>query len=619
MIRLLRIVLTAFSKLLNLLPQRFVLLLGDGVGWIWFYVIPIRRATVLENLKLVLSDRYSEAERWKIARRNYCHYGRCLFEIFQSISWGAEEYRRRVIVEGLENAAQFYREGRGGYFLTCHLGNWELLVGSGAAHGIPVDIVVKYARNPTAEALLQWYRDRLGVGVLLESGTAKDILRSISRGRFIGFILDQFMGPPIGLPIQFFGKLAGTTVSLALLTEKRDVPILPAYSYRDERGRLHTVIEPALKFPKFSDDKDERLFQKTQFFNDVIEEKVRMHPEQWLWLHRRWKEYRGVPRWNPKSTLLPSLSALLLGIFLVSGNGQAAETGIALPPDQKLSIPEYETADQAESRVVIDETGRPASVAAPDAKKKKDKKESPSKIQIVTTDRIPFEIGERLELDLGWMALTAGRAVIEVRKGEPFQNRPTYWLWGNVLSNRIVDAIYHVDNTIQSFVDASAIVPHKFQLSMVESPQLKETKVGFDHVKKKAFYWAKRVSPKYGDETQDRVDDYIPAARDMFSALYYARTLDYALNQKQNFSIYENGKNWEVELLPVANELVNSKVGAFQCWKILVRVKLANVLSPTGDIYMWLSDDSKKYIVKFEAKVKIGSLWGSLTSIRAKQ
>lgn len=80
--------------------------------------------------------------------------------------------------------------------------------------------------------------------------------------------------------------------------------------------------------------------------------------------------------------------------------------------------------------------------------------------------------------------------------------------------------------------------------------------------------------------------------------------------------VYENGQNWEVELLPVANELVTSRVGAFQCWKILVHVSLNNVLKPMGDVYMWLSDDSKKHLVKFDAKIKIGSLYGLLTSIR---
>jgi hypothetical protein len=107
-----------------------------------------------------------------------------------------------------------------------------------------------------------------------------------------------------------------------------------------------------------------------------------------------------------------------------------------------------------------------------------------------------------------------------------------------------------------------------------------------------------------------------PQSRDMFSALYYARALNYELNKKQQFWIYENGQNLNVELTPVAKELVTSGAGVFQCWKIKVDVKLNNVLRPTGDLYMWLSDDSKKYLVRFDAKVKIGSLLGRLVSIK---
>ena len=102
----------------------------------------------------------------------------------------------------------------------------------------------------------------------------------------------------------------------------------------------------------------------------------------------------------------------------------------------------------------------------------------------------------------------------------------------------------------------------------------------------------------------------------MVSAFYYARALDYQLGKKQSFTIYENVQNWNVEALPVAHEVITSGAGSFQCWKIKVEVKLNNVLSPTGDMYMWLSDDSKKYLVRFDGKVKVGSVYGNLVSVR---
>jgi Kdo2-lipid IVA lauroyltransferase/acyltransferase len=616
--------LKGLSYFLNLFPQKLILLLGDFFGWTWFVLIRFRRHVVIENMTEAFQGSLSSAQIKNLALRNFQHYCRTCLEILQSIGWTKEDFKKRVAYHGLEHAERFYNKGEGGYFLTSHLGNWELMVGSGAAHGIPVDIVVKRAGEPKWQSIIEWYRDRLGAGILWESGTAKDILRSIARGRFLGFIFDQFMGPPIGLPVKFFGRLAGTTVSLALLTEKRNPPVLPAYCYRDENGRLHTVIEPPLEYPKFSDDKEERLFEKTQFFNDVIERQVRRHPEQWLWLHRRWKSYRGKPRWESKTVLA---TVFIFSLFASSGvaalTNYSVPTGIALPPDPKVSVPifskpppEFELPVRAP--VAIDETLLSQRRSKKEKRMKADKKKSDKALVFTTLapDQIPFEVGERLEYDLGWTALSAGRAILEVRKGEPFQGRPTFHLWANALSSRLVDAIYHVDNTVESFTDAEGLIPYKFLLHMNESAQKKETRVAFDHPEHKAYYWAKRISERWGDSLDDRSDPLTPRARDMFSGIYFARTMDYTLGKKQEFYIYENGKNWQVETTPVANELVTTKVGAFQCWKIKIRIGLDNYFKPTGDVFMWLSDDSKRYIVKFDAKIKIGSLYGKLVSIR---
>lgn len=640
---MIRFFLTVFSALLNIIPTRIASVLGGALGGFWYRVIRFRRDVVRDNLRLAYRETKTEAEIEKLAIGNFRHYGQLLFEFGRSVNWQTEDYRRHVPLHGIENLTPFLKRGQGGLLLAAHLGNWELAVASAAAHGVPIDIVVKHARNPNAEAMLQWYRSKMGVGVFLESGTAKDILRSISKGRFVVFILDQFMGPPIGLPVKFFGQEAGTVVSLALFTEKKGVPVVPVYSYRDESGTIHGVIEPPLELPEFSEDKNERLYQKTQFFNDIIETMVRRHPEQWLWLHRRWKAYRGVPRWLTKQAL-----ALVLMSWLAAGCTSIGDTptGIPLPPDPTINAPKFKTpapiTDSGdfvpdEVTVVEDATPTPGPSAAatptatatttPEPKKKPAKHKEPprpverkaplsSYFSVVPSDKVPFEVGEKIDLDLTWMAIPAGRITLEVRDGQTFDNRPTFHLWGHLLSSKVADAIYHVDNTIEAYIDKEGFIPYKFLLHMVETAQKKETRVSFDHNQNKAYYWAQRLSKKWGDEKQDRVDSYRPRSRDMFSAVYFARTLNFQLNKKQIFPVYENNQNIDVEMLPVANELVTTKAGVFQCWKILCTVKINNVLRPTGDVYLWLSDDSKKYVVKFDAKLKIGSLLGIMNSVR---
>ncbi len=285
------------SYFLSWLPNRVVILLGCLIGIIWYYLIPIRRHTVLENMTLAFGDSKSDEEIQKLASKFFRHMGCVLVESLRSIVWTAEDFRKKVSLEGFEHIEPYLKENKGGFLVSLHLGCWELAPGSGVSHGVPVDVVTKYARHEESDPFLQWFRNRLGVNLIPETRSTPMILGQIAKGRWIGFMMDQFMGPPIGIPITFFGKCAGTTASLAVLTEKHAIPSVLAYTYRDKRGRMHTVIEP-IKFPPFSEDLTKRVWEKTQAINDLLEKKVREHPEQWMWLHRRWKPFQGTPKWN---------------------------------------------------------------------------------------------------------------------------------------------------------------------------------------------------------------------------------------------------------------------------------------------------------------------------------
>jgi len=610
------VILKIFSLMLRLVPTPLRRKLGDWAGDFAFFVVRFRRDVVEENFRLA-------GLPLSLVRENYRHYGRLLMEVGESITWSKSRYRK-IPIQGEEHIRPLIEKKQGFFLLTLHLANWEFL-GAVSTQGVPLTVVVKKAKVARAEKLQQWYRARTGTKLLHEEGTARDILRGLGEGRVVAFFQDQFMGPPIGLPVKFFNRLAGTAVALALLTERRNVPIVPAYVVRDEKGDTKIVFEAPLQFPIFSEEKNDRLHQKTQFLNDVLERIVRAHPEQWLWLHRRWKPFRGEARWQPSTAMVATLTGFMLALLVgCSSTPGTTPTGIAIPPDPKVEMPTYVPNAAAFE-------AKPVPPPPPTGLKKKKKKGKKVEEKVVTAptptpvfdaiapENLPFEVGEQMEIDLNWMALPAGRALLEVRKGEPFNGRPTFHLWGNILSSKLVDAIYHVDNTIESIIDASGLLPYKFLLHMVESVQLKETRVAFDHLNNKAFYWSKRISQRWGNEDQDRVEAIAPKSRDMFSGLYFIRTLNYELNKPQTVRVYENKQNLEIELLPVANEFVNTRVGAFQCWKIKLAVKIDNVLKPSGDVFLWVSDDTKKYFVKFDAKLKIGSLYGNLVGLRERQ
>jgi len=607
---MLRLFLLPFSYLLNWVPYRAKLFLGRAAGLLFFDVFRFRRAIVIGNLTRAFGDEKSPEEIKELGKQNYIHYALVLLEWIESLIWTSEDFKTKTDLFW-EPVKKQMALNQGGILLTSHLGNWEFAIQSASAHGMPCDIIVKRQQTQVAQHFLTWFRTRFGARVIYESGTIRDIFESLGRQRFVVFVLDQFMGPPIGLPVTFFGREAGTAAGLALITEKSKNSLFTAYSYRGRNGKIQVHIEKLEESVVRSETREERLYEKTQWYNDTIEKQVRQFPEQWLWLHKRWKPFRGESRWRIK----PVIMALLLAFVLQGCSSQktnATPTGIELPPDPNIAVPTYGQVDSTEAVQVILEKKT----------KKVEPKNAPKKVSaktpfsIVPVDKVPFEIGERMVIDLTWLTLPAGKGVLEVREGPEIQGRPSFHLWGNVLSSKMVDTIYHVDNTIESFIDRSGFIPYKFLLSMFETAQKKETRVVFDHPNEKAYYWSKRISQKWGNQDIDRADSMPPQSRDMFSALYYARALNYELNKKQQFWIYENGQNLNVELTPVAKEIVTSGAGVFQCWKIKVDVKLNNVLRPTGDLYMWLSDDSKKYLVRFDAKVKIGSLLGRLVSIK---
>jgi len=608
---MLKVLLLPLSLFLNCIPNGALRFLASVLGFVCFSILRFRRKVVLSNLELAFGASKSRSQIAQLAKDNYRHYAMTFMEWMRSILWSQKKFIRETELSWDPIRSQM-ELGQGGMVLTSHLGNWEFAIQAASARGMPCDIVVKRQNNKFVQNFLDWFRTRYGARVIYESGGMSDVFKSLGEKRFVIFVLDQFMGPPIGLPVKFFGHEAGTAAGLALITEKRRYSLFTAYSERTVEGKLVSHLEKMPEAPPFNPEKIDRLYQKTQWYNDILEKQIRQNPSQWLWLHRRWKPYQGRPRWALNSLVFVLAAASLLGACSTP-NPVTPSTGIELPPDPAISMPVYET---EAPKLVLDKKEKGSS-------KQKQKKTAPvgsataaSRFSFVPVEKVPFEQGERLVIDLTWLALPAGQGVLEVRQGTPFQGRPTFHLWGNVLSSKVVDTIYHVDNTIESFIDEQGLIPYKFLLSMFESAQKKETRVSFDHPQAKAFYWSKRISEKWGNQDIDRTDTIVSGTHDMFSGLYYARSIEYELHKKQTLWIYENGQNLNVELLPLSKEIVTTKAGVFQCWKIKVDVRLNNVLKPTGDLFMWLSDDSKKYLVKFDAKLKIGSLMGRLISIK---
>ena len=154
-----------------------------------------------------------------------------------------------------------------------------------------MNLITKRIKNEVINNFWFGARRFHGTRLIEDRRSTFDILKALKRNESVIFVLDQFMGPPLGVPVHFFGRKTGAAMGLALLVEKTRVPVIPCYSYVNEKGKIVDVFEPEIPFQDFG-SREETIEKMTQIYTDKIEEIVRQYPEQWMWVHKRWKEFK---------------------------------------------------------------------------------------------------------------------------------------------------------------------------------------------------------------------------------------------------------------------------------------------------------------------------------------
>lgn len=261
--------------------------LGRGAGAFFRFLAGRRRALAERNLSRAFPEK-SPADIAELSRRVFAHFGGVAAELLWSLDETQPELLSRVAIEGEEEARRAMAAGRGLFFLTAHLGNWEVGAVVTASLGLPLTVVVRPLDNPLLEERLRSFRERSGNRVLPKADAAREILRTLRRGGAIGILTDQHAHPPDAVVSTFFGRPASTTTSLARLADRTEALILPTFALRTAPGRYRLVFGDALDVRTLSPD--ERTTEAlTARVNAICEEMVRRHPEQWLWLHNRWR------------------------------------------------------------------------------------------------------------------------------------------------------------------------------------------------------------------------------------------------------------------------------------------------------------------------------------------
>lgn len=275
-----RIVLWPICTLARTLPAAWVDGFGRLLGWGWYRLVPVRRAVARENVRRALA--LSPAETEAIVRGMYRHLGRSFVELLRF--GGRPLPPEAVRIEGRENIAAAGE--RGVLIVTAHLGNWELLVRVGTLLERPVSVVTRRFRAGWAEAA--WRALRRGGPRLLPAGaSAREVVAALGRGEIIGYVLDQHCAEPRAVRAPFFGRMASTSPDLARLARMTGAVVVPAFTWRE--GRRHVVrFDPGLDLD-WTADRAADIERNTRRCLEVVEAAIAVHPDQWLWIHRRWK------------------------------------------------------------------------------------------------------------------------------------------------------------------------------------------------------------------------------------------------------------------------------------------------------------------------------------------
>ncbi|MCB0422538.1 MAG: lipid A biosynthesis lauroyl acyltransferase [Bdellovibrionales bacterium] len=278
-----------FAKLVILLPRRAQFWIGDLLGLLWFDVLRIRRQVVLDNLLIAfpemnLQDRTSLGRR---SVRNMCRniVDYCYFHVLPE-----GDYSHLFKIEGLENLEKAQEKNLGVCMLSMHLGNGDNAAAGLALAGQPVVIISKEFKVRWLNDMWFGMRARLGTEFIPPRNSSFAVLKALKRNKNVVFVNDQFMGPPVGVRSTFFGKETGSAMGLAVMAQRSGSPIIPVSTYRRDDGVTVIVLDPEIPFEE-KGSKEETILHMTQVFDHWTEKKVRQHPDQWMWVHRRWKEF----------------------------------------------------------------------------------------------------------------------------------------------------------------------------------------------------------------------------------------------------------------------------------------------------------------------------------------
>jgi len=275
-------------KSVGALPRRLAIEAGYAVGALAHLVLPHLRRHAEINLRIAFPE-LDEDERDRIKRNVFRNLGRLLGEISQFPRFNRSNIEPIVAYEGLENYLDAVNQGRGVILLTGHIGAWELSVFGHSIYGYSMSFLKRNVDNPLVEALAESYRSRFGNRGIDKRNSVREILKTLKSGGVVGILADLNASREEGVFVDFFGLRACTTAGVATMALRTGAIVLPGYLIWDEAARIHRLhFERPIETIDTGNQKED-VVANTQRYVTALESIIRRHPDQWLWIHRRWR------------------------------------------------------------------------------------------------------------------------------------------------------------------------------------------------------------------------------------------------------------------------------------------------------------------------------------------
>ena len=290
-------VMKALAMLFQKLGHRQALFLGEKVGDFFRIILKSKTIRMRENLEMAYPVFKGTPMIRRLERDVFRHYGKLGAEFLRFPVLSEEWLKNHVELEGVDHVQNMLEQGNGVLSFIAHFGNWELISKRLSLDlDTPIHVVTRKIRDPNIDAFIRAHRARYGkaLSISAEEEGIRAILKALKKNEIVVMALDQSTGPPEGIFSPFFGRLAGTHPGAARIAMKLRLPLLPAFDARVSSTDHRVSLGPPLCF---SDCPDAGLPipSKIQWLTDrctaLIEERIREYPEQWIWMHNRWKSH----------------------------------------------------------------------------------------------------------------------------------------------------------------------------------------------------------------------------------------------------------------------------------------------------------------------------------------